>query len=113
LVEDGVDLGVYINPVARVQQRVALGGHAVPENRIATRYQRSLQLLPAAAVQCNRVVLFDNSYRASPGGTVKLAPFCEILRDDPNRSKFSIVTRDTNHTPRWASTPLRILEASL
>jgi predicted ABC-type ATPase len=64
----------------RVRQRVALGGHAVPENRIGPRYTRSLELLPQAIAQCDRAVLFDNSYRVEPGGRIKLIPICEIRR---------------------------------
>src|SRR5687768_17536329 len=52
--------------VERVRQRVALGGHSVPEDRIIARYDRSLALLPQAIEQSDRTVLFDNSYRNCP-----------------------------------------------
>lgn len=65
--------------VERVRQRVALGGHPVPEDRIVTRYRRCLELLPAALPHCDRAVLFDNSYRATEGGRVMMRPFCEVL----------------------------------
>jgi predicted ABC-type ATPase len=64
--------------VARVAQRVALGGHDVPADRIVSRYHRSLALLPEAIEQCYRSVLFDNTYRMTSSGHVHLTPFCEI-----------------------------------
>jgi predicted ABC-type ATPase len=48
--------------VERVRQRVALGGHDVPEDRIRGRYSRTLGLLPAAIALADDVVLFDNSH---------------------------------------------------
>ena len=47
--------------VARVQARVHLGGHGVPEEKIVSRYARSLDLLLPAVKQTNRAYLFDNS----------------------------------------------------
>jgi predicted ABC-type ATPase len=47
--------------VARVKARVALGGHDVPEDKIVTRYARSLDLLLPALKHTHRAYLFDNS----------------------------------------------------
>ncbi len=47
--------------VSRVQNRVALGGHAVPEAKIAPRYHRSLDLLMDAIRHSHRAYIFDNS----------------------------------------------------
>lgn len=47
--------------VSRVQNRVRLGGHPVPEDRIRTRYHRSLDLLMNAIRHTNRAYIFDNS----------------------------------------------------
>jgi predicted ABC-type ATPase len=47
--------------VARVAQRVALGGHDVPADRIVSRYERSLELLPRALRVATRGAVFDNS----------------------------------------------------
>lgn len=47
--------------IARVSQRVKLGGHSVPEDRIIKRYQESLEILPSIIPLCHRVYLFDNS----------------------------------------------------
>lgn len=47
--------------VARVKARVNLGGHDVPENKIVSRYSRSLELLLAAICHTSRAFIFDNS----------------------------------------------------
>lgn len=47
--------------IARVQQRVLLGGHYVPEEKIISRYNDSLQVLSSIIPLCHRVYLFDNS----------------------------------------------------
>jgi predicted ABC-type ATPase len=47
--------------VSRVHYRVKMGGHSVPDDKIVSRYHRSLDLL-IQAVQCsNRAYIFDNS----------------------------------------------------
>jgi predicted ABC-type ATPase len=51
---------VEIN-VTRVRNRVAAGGHAVPEQKVRERYARSALLLSLAVRDCDRVVLYDNS----------------------------------------------------
>jgi predicted ABC-type ATPase len=47
--------------ISRVRNRVKLGGHGVPEDRIVTRYHRSLDLLMDAIRNSNRAYIFDNS----------------------------------------------------
>lgn len=47
--------------VSRVYNRVKQGGHPVPEDRIAPRYHRSLDLLMEAIQHANRAYVFDNS----------------------------------------------------
>lgn len=47
--------------IERVKQRVHLGGHAVPEDKIIKRYSESLELLASIIPLCHRVYLFDNS----------------------------------------------------
>ncbi len=47
--------------IARVNQRVSLGGHSVPEDRIVKRYGRTLALLPRAILAADEAVLFDNT----------------------------------------------------
>lgn len=47
--------------ISRVQYRVKMGGHSVPEDKIVSRYQRSLDLLIEAIQFTNRAYIFDNS----------------------------------------------------
>jgi predicted ABC-type ATPase len=47
--------------ISRVKNRVELGGHSVPENKIIERHQRSLALLFDAVQYSNRAYIFDNS----------------------------------------------------
>ncbi|WP_231754228.1 zeta toxin family protein [Caulifigura coniformis] len=47
--------------VSRVHNRVVLGGHTVPEDKILARYARSLDLLFDAIRKTDRAYLFDNS----------------------------------------------------
>lgn len=47
--------------ISRVRNRVKLGGHSVPEDKIEQRYHRSLDLLMDAVRNTNRAYIFDNS----------------------------------------------------
>jgi len=47
--------------IARVKNRVATGGHDVPEGKIVARYHRSLELLREAIRHTNRAYFFDTS----------------------------------------------------
>lgn len=47
--------------VARVQYRVQTGGHPVAEDKIRSRYKRSLALLSEAIAYADRAYIFDNS----------------------------------------------------
>lgn len=47
--------------ISRVRNRVAGGGHAVAEDKIVSRYARSLDLLLPAIKTTNRAYIFDNS----------------------------------------------------
>ena len=47
--------------LARVDYRVAKGGHPVPKDKIVSRYFRSLNLLKSAVNVANRSYIFDNS----------------------------------------------------
>ena len=48
--------------VARVKARHAAGGHDVPEDKIRTRYQRALALIPQLIDVCDKMLIYDNSY---------------------------------------------------
>ncbi|MFV0339257.1 MAG: zeta toxin family protein [Parachlamydiaceae bacterium] len=47
--------------VSRVRYRVSQGGHSVPEDKIVSRYKRSLDLLSQAIQATDRAYIFDNS----------------------------------------------------
>lgn len=47
--------------ISRVRYRIKMGGHSVPEDKIVSRYQRSLDLLIEAIQFTNRAYIFDNS----------------------------------------------------
>jgi predicted ABC-type ATPase len=47
--------------ISRVRNRVQQGGHGVPEEKIISRYHRSLDLLLDAIYHTNRAFVFDNS----------------------------------------------------
>lgn len=58
---------------SRVSNRVALGGHPVPEEKIISRYHRSLALLMDAIKVSNRAYIFDNSTDNADGKHTWLA----------------------------------------
>ncbi len=47
--------------IARVQRRIALGGHSVPVDRISGRYARNLENLAKAILLVDEAVIWDNS----------------------------------------------------
>ncbi|MEI8235181.1 MAG: zeta toxin family protein [Verrucomicrobiota bacterium] len=99
LLEKAQDLGyrTYIYYVAtedpiinisRVKSRVKImGGHDVPEEKIVSRYYRSLALLPEAVRHSNRAYIFDNSNHEH----IWLA---EI-------TKGKVLEIKTDHVPTW------------
>ena len=56
--------GEYINAdinVARVNAREALGGHGVPEEKIRSRYDKALALIPKFVEICDILHIYDNT----------------------------------------------------
>lgn len=51
---------------ARVSHRVALGGHDVPDEKIAARFPRTLENLARLLDAADRVTIYDNSETARP-----------------------------------------------
>lgn len=75
--------------VARVKMRVALGGHAVPEERVRSRYAKVMErMLPRVLPMTDKSYLFDNSGVAAglellavyTGGTFNLRPAARASR---------------------------------
>lgn len=82
--------------IARVENRVALGGHSVPRVKIVDRYRRSRGLAFPASRVVQRMVLFDNSSANEPGRVVG-----EILRQGSELRLFPAPT-----IPVWVSTSI-------
>ena len=51
--------------VERVKTRVHLGGHDVPADRVASRYRRTMAMLPDMLARVDRAWVFDNTVRSS------------------------------------------------
>lgn len=49
--------------ISRVGMRVALGGHGVPVEKIRSRYDRALTLVPELVKTCDIVHIYDNSVK--------------------------------------------------
>lgn len=54
--------------VARVGERVAEGGHVVPEDKIRARYARGAPFIRVAIIKADRGMVFDNSGLNQPPG---------------------------------------------
>ncbi len=77
--------------ISRVRNRVALGGHGVPEDKITPRYYRSLDLLTDAIGCTNRAYIFDNSGDSNEGKQTWLAEITDGAR----------LELKTNEIPAW------------
>jgi predicted ABC-type ATPase len=74
----------------RVDQRIAIGGHDVPRDRIASRFERSLQNLRKAIELVPTVELYDNSSVEEP------------YRHVATFKAGSLTSRMRGAVPRWA-----------
>lgn len=74
----------------RVDQRIASGGHDVPRDRIASRFERSLQNLTKAIEFVPTVELYDNSSADEPYRLVAIF------------KAGSLTSRMRGTVPRWA-----------
>ncbi len=75
----------------RVHARVSAGGHDVPLDKLAARYERSLDNLKRGIVRLPRVLLYDNSSFASPHRF--LAEF----------QSGKLIRQGEENAPAWAS----------
>jgi predicted ABC-type ATPase len=83
--------------IARVQQRVARGGHDIPAAAIRKRYETSRLNLIKLLPHVTSLRVFDNSTEADPHGGVAPLP---VLVLEVQREK--IVAVDLTTTPQWA-----------
>ncbi|KYC42305.1 hypothetical protein WA1_20235 [Scytonema hofmannii PCC 7110] len=80
--------------INRVRQRVAEGGHDVPADKIRERYNRTIELLPAAVEIANRVRIYDNS----------TIPQQAVVIENGQ------ITYQSEEIPNWVQTTLTKLE---
>ena len=82
--------------IERVRTRVALGGHDVPEDRIAARYLRTMGLLVEMVKRADRAVIFDNTVQSRDrvGFSGRVVAECVARRD-------RIVVRPQSLVPAW------------
>jgi predicted ABC-type ATPase len=110
--------------IARVNARVALGGHSVREDLIVARYHRTMEALIEAALTADRTVVFDNSRCGEGKGLRAVLELCfneqrskrqdgivefsfDKLKGDNYRTKAALfLSRIANlieilHIPQW------------
>ena len=92
---------VSVNSVAqaldRIANRVALGGHDVPEGDVRRRFPRSLANLPAAVARSDDTRIYDNASPENPHREVAtLTPESKWIAENP---------------PPWLDTPALHLES--
>lgn len=94
--------------MARVQLRVAHGGHAIPEAKIRERFDASRLNLIALLPYLSQLQVYDNSADAPAG-----APIADprlLLQMDKGRIVFPVDGETLMRTPDWAKP---ILEAAV
>jgi len=63
--------------VERVRQRVSVGGHGVPEDKVISRYYRCLKILPFVFNICDEVHVYDNSTDRSYNKSRRIISFSQ------------------------------------
>jgi len=81
--------------IRRIAQRVLRGGHTVPDEKIRSRYERTMQLLPEYFDVADVITLWDNSIDASAENET---PIRELLHKDPDGS---ITITPAAQSVRW------------
>ena len=69
--------------VARVRDRVAKGGHDVPEEKIISRYYRTHTYLPIAISLAHRTYIFDNTITPQLGAVLRESEIVEQNQNSP------------------------------
>ena len=69
--------------IARVKDRVAKGGHDVPEDKIVARYHRTHTYLPIAISLAHRVYIFDNTITPRLGAVISEGAIVKQNQDFP------------------------------
>lgn len=94
--------------IARVQQRVARGGHDIPEAKVRERYVASVANLITLLPQIARLQVYDNSIDAVPGQSIPNPRL--LLQMEHGRISWPFRVEDLLHMPDWAKP---IMEAAL
>ncbi len=69
--------------IARVRDRVAKGGHNVPEDKIIARYHRTHTYLPIAISLAHRTYIFDNTVTPQLGAVLSEGEIVEQNQESP------------------------------
>jgi hypothetical protein len=101
--------------IARVESRVARGGHDISEEDIRRRYERSrlnlIDLLPVLPPQrgcrvgdpgLRALRIFDNSAEADPAGGQTPKPTLVLSMVLSMEGRKILEPKDLTHTPAWA-----------
>ena len=59
--------------IQRVRKRVEKGGHSVPNDKIVSRYNRALSLIPKLIKLCDELYIFDNTSETPRTDELKIA----------------------------------------
>jgi predicted ABC-type ATPase len=76
--------------IARVVERVAAGGHDVPDHKILSRFPRTLKNLAQALVFVDHAFLFDNSSAKEPFRFVAEFAIGALVRRGKRRPKWAV-----------------------
>jgi len=61
-----VHIDHFDKAIKRVQTRIDIGGHAVPEQKIKERFPRTVKNLQASVTKADRAYVWDNNHKAGP-----------------------------------------------
>ena len=67
----------------RVSQRVMDGGHGIPDSDIERRFEESLRNLKTVINLCDRVELYDNTYKFQQIAVIKKGKCVDVVEDIP------------------------------
>jgi predicted ABC-type ATPase len=86
--------------IARVAQRVAAGGHAIPETKIRERWMQAPLHLIELMPHLHELRVLDNSAEAEIGQRVEDP--CLVLHMLRGKVRFPVALADLQRTPAWA-----------
>lgn len=87
--------------ISRVSARVALGGHDVPHDKVISRYQRTISLLPSAIRAAHKTFVFDNSRTSRDGKSTM-----EIIAEFTNQTGEPKLAKVSAPSAPWLKTVL-------